>query len=132
MSVPAHQLRDRNADPAQRQLAALGCLLALQKRARQASSLEELCFLMVNETLGLVKYRQAALWRRDERGGGDIVAASGLATIESNAPFVIWLRKLCAARAQTENASRLEHLTAASVDAEVRGEWVEWLPANAL
>lgn len=132
MSVPAQRLRDRNADPAQRQLAALGRLLALEKRARQASSLEELCFLMVNETLGLVKYRQAALWRRDERGDGEIVAASGLATLDSNAPFIIWLRRLCAMRAQAEKASEQQCLSVASVGAEIKDEWAEWFPAHAL
>lgn len=130
MSVPAQQLRDRNADPAQRQLATLGRLLALQKRARQASSPEELCFLMVNETLGLVKYRQAALWRRDERGDGAIVAASGLATLDSNAPFIIWLRRLCAT--QAEQTSEQQSLTVDSVGADVKGEWAQWFPAHAM
>ncbi len=131
MSTPA-RLLDRHADPAQRQLAALGRLLALEKRARQASSPQELCFLMVNETLGLVRYRQAALWRRDARGEGEIVAASGLATLEPQAPFIVWLRRLCAARAHARGGAELECLTSDSVDADAKREWGEWFPKHAL
>jgi len=131
MSTPA-RLLDRCTDPAQRQLATLGRLLALEKRARQASSLQELCFLMVNETLGLVRYRQAALWQRDARGKGEIVAASALATLEPQAPFLVWLRRLCATQAQADGKRALACLSIESVDTELQREWSEWFPTHAL
>ena len=43
-----------------------GTLSELARRARQAGSDRELGFLLVNDTLGLAHYRQAALWLADE------------------------------------------------------------------
>ena len=60
------------------QLLRLTALLQLEKRAR-AASLEELGFVMVNETMGLMRYRQALLWQHQP--AGKIVAVSGVAAL---------------------------------------------------
>src|SRR3954469_6565328 len=75
------------------QLFGLGTLVQLLKRARRAATAEELTFIMVNETHALLPYRQAALWRRDAAGAGKLVALSGAALVERNAPFALWLSR---------------------------------------
>ena len=80
--------------------ALLAALLQLEQLARGCARTEELAFVMVNETHALAPYRQAMLWRADAHGGdGRIVALSGLAVPEPNAPFNVWLRAVLARHA---------------------------------
>ena len=78
-------------NPLEAQLFGLGTLVQLLKRARRAESTEELGFVMVNETHALLPYRQAALWQRNAHAAGKVVAISGAAVTERNAPFSLWL-----------------------------------------
>ena len=57
-------------------------LLDLSRRARAAASLDELAFLLVNDTRRLVPYRQAALWF----AAGGVRTLSGVVQPEGNAP----------------------------------------------
>ena len=78
------------------QLFGLSTLVQLVKRARHAATAQELAFVMVNETNVLVPYRQAVLWRREARGRGGVVAISGSAVVERNAPITLWLNRALA------------------------------------
>ena len=64
-------------------------LLQLGRRARAASDLAALGFVIVNETLQLVPYRQAALWINMGLPRG--AAVSGLPQPDHGAPYVQWL-----------------------------------------
>src|ERR1700722_20749358 len=74
------------------QLFGLSTLVQLVKRARHAATAPELAFVMVNETHGLVPYRQAVLWRRERAGQDRVLAISGGAVGGRNAPTTIWLQ----------------------------------------
>ena len=76
----------------------LSTLVQLVKRARHAATAQELAFVMVNETHALVPYRQAVLWRRDAIGGSGVVAISGGAVVERNAPITLWPDRAMAKR----------------------------------
>jgi HlyD family secretion protein/biotin/lipoyl-binding protein len=111
----------------QAQLIGLSSLIQLIKRARHAARAQELAFVMVNETHALIPYRQAALWRAD----GRIVAVSGNAVVEPNAPFVLWLKRMCARLNRDGDEARA--IGAADLGAgPLAEEWAEWLPAHAL
>ncbi|HSK41902.1 MAG TPA: HlyD family efflux transporter periplasmic adaptor subunit [Arenibaculum sp.] len=116
-----------------RQLLAITGLVQLEKRVRHAATPEEFGFLVVNETHALLRYRQAALWRRGERGSGRVTALSGLAVPDRNAPFVVWLRGLMRRLDGHEQARSIRAVGAADTggDGEA-GRWAEWLPAHAL
>ena len=64
-------------------------LIDLEKRIRSVSELNELKFVFVNETHGLVPYRQAILFSTE----GVPVTFSGVATTERNSPLVQWLKR---------------------------------------
>lgn len=104
----------------------LGALLHLGRRARQAGAPAELGFIVVNETLALAPYRQAALWVAD-RG---VVALSGVVAPEANAPFVHWLERVL----QKLFSDKPQAAAVAPNDlaAGEAAEWDEWLPAHAL
>lgn len=114
------------------QVAALVTLAQLARRARHAATLEELGFLLVNETHGLLPYRQAALWRRDAPGIGRVTALSGAPMTERNAPFPLWLERVFATLDRGRTALSLAPVTAADLPAELAEDWADWLPARAL
>lgn len=100
-------------------------LLTLSRRARQSGSLQELAFLLVNDTRALVPYRQAALWV-----SGRVKALSGVVEPEANAPYVQWLQRLCAFLRQGH--AEPAFVTAVQLPQELAEHWAEWLPPHAL
>lgn len=113
-------------NPQSQQLLRLTLLLRLESRARAARE-DELDFLMVNETLGVVRYRQAVLWRSGP--GARVLAISGVTMPDANAPYVVWLTRLCRAL-DAEAATDMRELTAADVPGELGEQWDEWLPQH--
>ena len=113
------------------QLFGLSTLVQLGKRARHAATAQELAFVMVNETNVLVPYRQAVLWRREARGRGQVVAISGSAVVERNAPITLWLNRALA-RLDPGPVDAPRPVGAADLSGALGEEWAEWLPAHAL
>jgi phosphotransferase system IIA component len=103
----------------------------LLKRARHAATVEELGFVMVNETHALLPYRQAALWQRNARGAGKVLAVSGVAAVERNAPFMLWLNPAFA-KLDDGDTARARPVDAGSLGGALREGWSEWLPAHGL
>ena len=116
----------------QAQIATLSLLAQLTHRARHAATMEELAFLAVNETHGLVPYRQAALWRRDAAGVGRVLAVSGAPMIERDAPFPIWLERLIGVLDRRRKGASALTVTASDLPADLAEDWGEWLPTHAL
>ncbi len=113
-------------DPRDRQLATLAALVQMERRVRAAPTLQELAFLIVNDTHALVSYRQAVLWRADT---GAIQAMSGLATPDPEAPFNHWLSKRLA---EWVKVPGVQELTAEDIPADEAAIWAEHLPVHAL
>ena len=61
----------------------------LEKRVRNALTVDELGFIIVNETYKIVQYRQAVLFDNV----GSIKAISGTSNFEKNSPFIHWLKR---------------------------------------
>lgn len=115
------------------QLFALSTLVQLIKRARHAADAQELAFVMVNETHSLLPYRQAALWRHDGPGSGRIIAVSGAAVVERNAPLTLWLHQALAAIDKSGDTGMVPCAVDSShLPEALREEWAEWLPARGL
>lgn len=102
----------------------LSALLHLEQRARAAASEPLLGFVIVNETLSLLPYRQAALVRPD----GTVAALSGVAHPEADAPFSLWLKAVAGGLAASERAAG--PLGAADLPGDHSGDWSEWLPTH--
>ena len=90
-----------NAPAVNPQLLRLSTLIDLERRARAARGVE-LTYLIVNDTIAVVPYQQAALWR-----AGQLAAVSGVAKPEPGGPYAVWLDRVMndAARA-SEQAMR--------------------------
>lgn len=114
-----------------RQLLRLTMLLQLQDRARRAGTVEELGFVLVNETHSFLPYQHCALW---EPGGrrGTVSAVSGVAVPDRNAPYPLWLQRLCAGKARQDSAREIHAFGARDLpDSQAEG-WKEWFPTHAL
>ncbi|MDB5516979.1 MAG: hypothetical protein JWQ17_3737 [Tardiphaga sp.] len=114
------------------QLFGLGTLVQLLKRARRAATAEELGFVMVNETHALLPYRQAALWQRHARGAGKVIAVSGAATVDRNAPFMLWLNPAFAKLDEDATPGAIRPVDATGLPGSLGEGWAEWLPAHGL
>jgi multidrug resistance efflux pump len=112
----------------ERQLTALATLLQLEKSFRNADTSEALAYTVVNDSRSLIEYRQAALWRIDSQ---QIVAVSGLAVIDSNAPYIFWLKKVFKQLSQ-DTSGTIRPLNAEDLEGHCADEWHEWLPEHAL
>jgi multidrug resistance efflux pump len=88
----------------------LALLWQLSARARQARSEEALGFTIVNETVSLMPYRQAAWWRAPGHVPGAVAAVSGVPQSDPGAPYVQWLGELFRAlgRGQARSTSAAE------------------------
>lgn len=109
---------------------ALQLLWQLAARAREAPSEQTLGFVIVNETLSLVPYRQAAWWRAPASLPGAVAAVSGLPQSDPGAPYVQWLGDACRAVARGDASPR--PFTADDLPEAVAADWSSWWPAHAL
>lgn len=114
----------------------LGMALQLAHRVRRAQP-DEIPFILVNETRQLLSYRQAAFWRLD--GGKPVLASlSGLAVIDKNAPYALWINRF--AKWRIGNAARARDGSGRDASlAELAGgkggpawlaDWKEWVPEH--
>lgn len=101
-------------------------LLELNRRARMAKGADELYFLLTNATHTLTPYRQAALWRRNDR----VLALSGVAEPDRNAPYVTWLSQLFKSIDDPDGLP--QRVDASLINADLKELWAEWLPPHAL
>ncbi|MFZ4538189.1 efflux RND transporter periplasmic adaptor subunit [Propionivibrio sp.] len=105
---------------------ALGLLLDLSRRARQAADGTVLGFVAVNDSHDLATYRQAALWLADE----GVKTLSGVVQLEANAPYVQWLGRVCRNLSLLGQQPRL--IGASGLPEELAAEWDAWLPSYGL
>lgn len=104
-------------------------LIDLAHRARSASGLPELGFLLVNDTRSLLEYRQAALWFRHS----GIYTLSGVTRVDRTTPYAQWLHRTCSAISDKfpEITSPIL-LSASDLGQEVAEEWDAWIPSCVL
>lgn len=107
----------------------LAGLLNLGRRAREAASVAELGFVVLNETRQLLDYRQAALWLPNERGDARL-ALSGLPRAEIDAPYSQWLERVF--RKAFAGLDKTACVNAAGLPADLAEDWAQWLPGHGL
>lgn len=96
--------------------------LSLIQRSQSTNSVEELAFLLVNDTHLLAPFRQSVFWLAD----GGVHTLSGVVQVEANAPYAHWLNKLCAECSRDDASPHL--VEPESLSKELAAEWNEWFP----
>ena len=112
----------------------LAGLLALARDVTQARSEDLAAYAIVNQSFQLLPYHIALLWRPTAIGSGHVSHASGLAKIEADSPFVLWVNALAAHRlgAGSTDPMQAAALGAADFPAPLASQWSDWLPAHLL
>lgn len=106
-------------------------LISLQQRCLRAQDLAELGFIIANETWHLLPYRQAAVFLNDQFGKPLLMTVSGLASIQEETPFTLWLGRLSRAASADFHESAPFRLEASMCEAELAEAWSEWWPPHA-
>lgn len=104
-------------------LAATWSLLA---RLPQAEDDRALAFLLLNDSVALAPYRQAAMWLVGE----GVYSLSGVVQVEANAPYVHWLEQVAAHLHAAGAGAGV--FTAADLPEALASEWAQWWPAQGL
>jgi len=102
-------------------------LIDLSRRARHAETDRELGFALVNDTLTLAPYRQAALWLAQE----GVWCLSGVVQVDANVPHVQWLDAV-ARHLQSQDQGPVRTFSVADLPPELAAEWGQWWPAHGL
>lgn len=102
----------------------LATLLQLGRRARECQSAVELRFLLVNESLALLPYRQSAFW--SEVNGVEVL--SGVSSVERHAPYTQWLNDWF--KSAPKGDKTLAFQTDLRLLSKSDNRWQEWLPAH--
>lgn len=106
----------------------LATVLQLINRATQVDDLAELRFMIVNETRQMASYRLAALWLKNE----GVAALSGVVSIEKNAPFVLFLKRLFAHASEQCVDSTPLVINTLSLPEDVAAEYSQWLASDTI
>lgn len=104
-----------------------GVLSELSRRARLAETDRELAFSLVNDSLALVPFRQAALWLAE----GGTWCLSGVVQVDANVPYVQWFNAV-ARHWQAQPDTGVRAFSARDLPAELAADWNDWWPEHAL
>lgn len=114
------------------QLLLFSTLLQLEKQARHAETSAELSFIIVNETLRLLNYRQAILWEKGPTGRIRIEAVSGTDRPDLNSPFMVYMRDLLNHLIRQSDRDEIHILQEKDLKEKYRNGWQEWSVGMAL
>jgi hypothetical protein len=107
-------------------LLGLSTLLQLEKDVRHAETIDKFNFLVVNDARRLIEFHQAILWKLEPTGHASIKAVSGLAEIDRNAPYIIWLKKVFRHLLRQPDARQPHVITREALPPALHDGWSEW------
>jgi multidrug resistance efflux pump len=112
-------------------------LLGLERDARHAETAAALVYTIVNQTRRLIAYRQAVLVRRRAPGRFAVEAVSNVATVERNAPYVVWMRAVLRHLDKADDTgqsalSKARAIAPGDLPERLAKAWQEWWPAHVL
>ncbi len=112
---------------------ALDALLSLDLRSVKAINPADLSFIIVNETIALVPYRQAAFFTVSAIGERKLTTASGLVSVAEDSPYAIWLSGFIKTVSKIlPKEAGCHKLDFAEAPEEFKDGWEEWLPEHLL
>jgi Biotin-lipoyl like/HlyD family secretion protein len=131
MSQSAHSTTQQQASP-QANIHAPSreqAFIQLMSRAMSAAKPADLQFIIVNETLQLAHYRQAAFFDSSLHKKPILTTASGLVSVAENSPYSVWLNRFAKTFSNSAGGQRINFADAKPEHAD---GWQEWLPEHLL
>lgn len=106
----------------------LSVLLTLNQRLIQAENLQELGFIIANDTWQVIKFRQASVYLASGGGGVKLKAVTGLTPTKEATPFTLWLDRVQKHLMKTSASELAKAFTKADIPADLASGWGEWWP----
>ena len=116
--------RDNAQTPSKEQI-----YIHLTSRAVAAERPADLQFTIVNESIALWPYRQAAFFNVHSNGVPYLSCASGLVSVAESSPYSVWLNRLASQFNAGQEAQTLSFEDATGTH---KDGWQEWLPDHLL
>ncbi|HYD97110.1 MAG TPA: HlyD family efflux transporter periplasmic adaptor subunit [Noviherbaspirillum sp.] len=112
----------------------IGDLLAFERTLRRCRSRRELLFCAVNDSHAVLRFDQAVLWAGDALRGVRIEAVSGLADLDANGPYALWLERVFAHLEDRHGggATQVREVRAPDLPEDLLRGHEEWLPEHCL
>ena len=105
-------------------------LLQFENNLRNCLSAREVAFTAVNESFSVMKFDQAVIWKYDLINRPIITAASGLADITLDSPYVQWLGR--AIRTFPEGTGKVRRINLTELPEDIVFEGSEWTAEHML
>ncbi|MDP1723662.1 MAG: HlyD family efflux transporter periplasmic adaptor subunit [Alphaproteobacteria bacterium] len=110
-----------------RQHFALALFIQLEQESRHVKSLQELYFLIANETKRLIPYYQAFVINHDfYTKKYELVAISGVPDFEKHSPYIRWIKKVIAEISAQKDTHKPIIITHENLSASILEEGKEW------
>ncbi|HJV85368.1 MAG TPA: HlyD family efflux transporter periplasmic adaptor subunit [Noviherbaspirillum sp.] len=113
------------------QAGSVAVLLTLERSLRRCRSRRGMLFAAVNDSHAALPFEQTVLWVGNTLRRVHIEAVSGLAEIDENGPYALWLERLFE-HLQARSSERVQHIVPEDVPAELQQGHEEWMPAHSL
>ncbi len=129
MSVPAQQLASDSSTRSRQD--ELEALIRVEKDTRKTTEPGQLAFLIANDTHNVVPYYQCIVWRLNSNGAVDVVAVSGVTSLDRSTTALRDVRKIVRAVARDHRDGDPADIDAARLDSSRRKLWKQYFPRYA-
>lgn len=106
----------------------LPALLTLNQRLITAETVQELGFVIANDTWQVLKYRQVSVYLPNKLGKPELVAVTGLTPTKEATPFTLWLNRVNRGLIADATVRESGPISAADLSSELGDGWSEWWP----
>ena len=108
----------------------LARLVIIQNRAHEAETPQELAIFATNQSHELSPYFQSVFWHRNSLNAIQVMAVSGVSSIDSNAIIVRFMVKLIKAILDMEESEKSKILGIDDVSGQLKADWEEMMPPH--
>ncbi|MBF0611306.1 MAG: HlyD family efflux transporter periplasmic adaptor subunit [Magnetococcales bacterium] len=126
MTTPVNPALQGKITALEGQVTALTAFFQLERAARRAENLDQLAFVMVNDSHRLFHYRQALLVQWQYGNRPIWLAASGVDQVDGQAPFLQWLSKVVRHGLNRQNRIQFQHILQTSLPEALLAEGTQW------
>lgn len=106
----------------------LPSLLTFNQRLIQADDLQQVGFIIANDTWQVLKYRQAAVYLPSKTGRLKLSAITGLTPAKEATPFTLWLDRVLKHLLKSSQLKTASVFNKDDLTKELAGSWSEWWP----
>ena len=108
----------------------LARLVMIQNRAHEAETAQEMAIFATNQSHELSPFFQSICWHRNSLNIVEIMAVSGVSSIDSGAIIVRFMVKLVKAILAMEGSEKSKIIGLKDVSGQLRDDWVEMMPPH--